>query len=179
MRGKDIPKVMHDGGWDDLQSIVRSGLKLIDLGCLEEERLFVNLLTILNKKCKVTQKKWPDKTQAKIYEAEAQQFQSETVVPALRQWREYLHKPLVDFALDGVKYYEEWRNERSVLNFQDLLMKSATLLRNNAEVRAYYKKNIKFLLVDEFQDTDPIQAEIVMLLTGEDNSIDDWHKVRP
>jgi len=177
--GKDIPKVMPNGGWDDLQSIVRSGLKLIDLGYLEEERLFVNLLTLLTKKIKVTQKKWRDTNLAKTCEAEAQQFQSETVVPALRQWREYLHKPLVDFALDGVKYYEEWRKERSVLNFQDLLMKSATLLRNNAEVRAYYKKNIKFLLVDEFQDTDPIQAEIVMLLTGEDNSIDDWHKVRP
>lgn len=175
----EIPDVMPEGGWDDLQSLVRKGLKLIDLGYLHEDRLFVNLLTVLNKKCKVTQKKWRDKDQAKSCEGRMQEFQSKIVAPALRQWREYLHKPLIDFALRGVVYYEEWRRKRSLLNFQDLLMKSATLLRNNPEVKAYFKKNIKYLLVDEFQDTDPIQAEIVMLLAGDNNSVCDWRKARP
>lgn len=177
--GREIPDIMPEGGWDDLQSLIRKGLKLINLGYLHEDRLFVNLLTILSKKCKATQKKWCDKGQAKSCESRVQQFQSEIVAPALRQWWEYLHKPLIDFALRGVAYYEEWRRKRSVLNFQDLLMRCATLLRNNPEVKAYFKKHIKYLLVDEFQDTDPIQAEIVMLLTGDDNSICDWRKARP
>ncbi|MDP3041820.1 MAG: UvrD-helicase domain-containing protein [Candidatus Omnitrophota bacterium] len=177
--GKEIPKAEPDGGWDKMQVLIRRGLKLIDLGYLGEDRLFINLLTILNKTSPVVQKKWPDKVKAKQLEADLQQFQQQVIILALQQWKEYLHKPLIDFALGGAKYYEEWRRERSILNFQDLLMKSAALLRNNEEVRAYFKKNISYLLVDEFQDTDPIQAEIVMLLTGVDNSINDWRKIKP
>lgn len=176
---KELPNSEPTGGWDELQMLARRSLKLIDLGYLEEDRLFINLLFILNKKTKVTQNRWQDKAKAKEYEKNTIKFQEIVIASVLQQWREYLHKPIIDFALEAVRYYEEWRRERSILNFQDLLMKTAELLRNNPEVRGYFKKNIGYLLVDEFQDTDPIQAEIIMLLTGEDNAIDNWRKAKP
>ncbi len=174
-----IPSTEPVDEWDDLQRVVRRALKLESLGYFEEDRLFVDLLKVLRKKAKVTQKAWPDAKLAKQYEADFIEFQNKVVVLALRQWSEYLHKPLIDFALGGVAYYEQWRKERSTLNFQDLLMRTADLLRDNEEVRAYFKNRIKYLLVDEFQDTDPIQAEITMLLTGADNTECDWRKVKP
>ena len=175
---KKMPVDEPVGGWDNLQKTVRKCLRLFSLGYLEEDRLFTQLLKILNRKITVTQNRWPTKD-GKDREEEMKKFQERIVVPALRAWGEYLHKPLMDFAMDGVRYYDTWRRERSMLNFQDLLMRTAKLLKENAEVRAYFKKRITYLLVDEFQDTDPIQAEIVMLITGEDDSIKDWRKIIP
>lgn len=57
--------------------------------------------------------------------------------------------------------------EAGVLDFDDLLVKTRDLLRNSPEVRADAAASIDALLVDEFQDTDGIQAEIVELLAGD------------
>jgi ATP-dependent helicase/nuclease subunit A len=176
---KKIPATEPAKGWDDLQKVVWRSLTLIKMGYLDDDRLFIDLLKVLNKKAAITQYKWPDKTKAKGYAEDFVNFQKAIVVPALRQWCEYLHKPLIEFALGGVAYYEKWRKERSLLNFQDLLMRTADLLRKNEEVRTYFKSRIKYLLVDEFQDTDPIQAEITMLLTGTTNDENDWRKIKP
>lgn len=67
-------------------------------------------------------------------------------------------------ALDG---YELRKREAGVLDFDDLLLKTGELLRTNAAVRRRIAAGIDFLMVDEFQDTDPIQAEIVRLLCGD------------
>lgn len=178
---KKIPATRPAGGWDYLQKIAWRSMRLFGMRYLDDDRLFIDLLRALNKKTKtpVTQNRWPDKLKAKGYGEDFIKFQTDVIAPVIRQWCEYLHKPLIEFALGGVSYYEKWRKERSTLNFQDLLMRTADLLRKNKEVRAYFKGRIKHLLVDEFQDTDPIQAEIVMLLTGADNDEDNWRKVKP
>ncbi|MEI7752447.1 MAG: UvrD-helicase domain-containing protein, partial [Candidatus Omnitrophota bacterium] len=175
---KKMPPVPSLDDWDDLQSLIRRSLKLFSLGYLEEDRKFVGLLRLFSKTIKVTLKRWPNKD-GEDRKKEAEEFRDGTVLPALQLWQEYIHKPIVEFALEGVLYYQTWRSERNVLNFQDLLMKSAKLLREFPEVRAYFKGRITHLLVDEFQDTDPIQAEIVMLLSGKDNAENDWRKVKP
>lgn len=176
---KKMPKEEPGNGWDKLQTTIRRCLKLFGLGYLEDDRLFVNLLKILNTKQEVTQRKWIDRNTALACLDVMTKLQLDVIVSMLLQWSKYLHKPLMDFALGGVDYYDKWRRDRSVLNFQDLLMRTANLLKGNKEVRTYFKKYITHLLVDEFQDTDPIQAEIVMLLTAEDSSESDWRKAKP
>jgi len=61
--------------------------------------------------------------------------------------------------------YEELKRDRSALDFADLLTKSRDLLRDNETVREHYRKRLKCILVDEFQDTDPVQAEVIRYLT--------------
>ncbi|MCJ7680546.1 MAG: UvrD-helicase domain-containing protein, partial [Candidatus Aminicenantes bacterium] len=61
----------------------------------------------------------------------------------------------------------------------DLLMGVANLLRDNADVRAYFQKKFTHILIDEFQDTDPIQAEVLFFLTGEDHEEKDWRNIIP
>ena len=60
------------------------------------------------------------------------------------------------------------RRRAGKLNFDDLLIEARALVAGDAEVRAALRERFRFLLVDEFQDTDPLQAEIVFLLAADD-----------
>ena len=62
--------------------------------------------------------------------------------------------------------FQQHKRAQAVLDFDDLLEKARDLLRDET-VRAELAGRIKFLLVDEFQDTDPVQAEIVLALGGD------------
>ena len=60
------------------------------------------------------------------------------------------------------------RRRAGTLNFDDLLIEARALIAGNAGVRAALRERFRFLLVDEFQDTDPLQAEMVFLLAAEE-----------
>ena len=175
---KVMPKKVPDNGWDELQKILKRAFYFIDNGYLNRDNLFIKLLNVLNKTANVTQNRWPDGN-GKLYGQKMEEFQNEIIKPSIKKWQEYFHKPLASFAKKGADYYEQWRKNHSILNFQDLLTITSNLLRNNSEVRAYFKKRFSHLLVDEFQDTDPIQAEIILFLTGADIKEMDWKSIRP
>jgi ATP-dependent helicase/nuclease subunit A len=63
--------------------------------------------------------------------------------------------------------YEAAKQAQGLLDFDDLLLQARDLLRDNLEVRQRVAAGIRLLMVDEFQDTDPVQAEVVRLLCGE------------
>ena len=68
--------------------------------------------------------------------------------------------------------YETFKNERGLLDFDDLQIKAVTLLKENPHILGYYRNLIKYILVDEFQDCDDLQIEFLKLLTeGEENSL--------
>jgi ATP-dependent helicase/nuclease subunit A len=71
---------------------------------------------------------------------------------------------LVEFTLAGAAE----RRRRGRLEFHDLLVLAAALLRHHPEVRVALHDRITMVLVDEFQDTDPLQIEIATLLTLDD-----------
>ncbi|MBU4203899.1 MAG: UvrD-helicase domain-containing protein [Acidobacteria bacterium] len=126
-----------------------------------------------------TLKLWPDSDTAKKVEADLESFRDDVVRPGLVHWREYRHSRVLRFLKPAVEFYAERRRNRSLVNFTDLLMGVANLLRDNADVRAYFQKKFTHILVDEFQDTDPIQAEVLFFLTGEDHEEKDWRKIIP
>ncbi len=71
------------------------------------------------------------------------------------------------------------RRARGVLQFDDLLVLAARLLRNNPEVRKAMAGRFANILIDEFQDTDPLQLEIATLLaasTGEVTELN-WDEI--
>ena len=65
-----------------------------------------------------------------------------------------------------VEHYDKVKRERVLLDFDDLLAKARDLLKQHAEVRADLQRRFRCILVDEFQDTDPVQVEIIELLDG-------------
>jgi ATP-dependent helicase/nuclease subunit A len=70
------------------------------------------------------------------------------------------------------------KEEQALLDFQDLLLRTRDMLQGNREARRYFKREFKHLLVDEFQDTDPLQTEIVFFLAEQDDKLaSDWREV--
>jgi len=80
---------------------------------------------------------------------------------------------------DCVEEFEAAKSRAGALDFLDLLLKARNLIRDDRGVRKSFQGRFKRIFVDEFQDTDPLQAEILMLLAADDPSVADWHKVRP
>jgi ATP-dependent exoDNAse (exonuclease V) beta subunit len=77
--------------------------------------------------------------------------------------------------------YEARKRDRAVVDYADLLLKTRDVLTKELPVRRYFQKRFDYILVDEFQDTDPLQAQIALLL-AEDDTQDppaaDWRKVQ-
>ena len=63
--------------------------------------------------------------------------------------------------------YQELKQAAGALDFTDLLARARDLIRSNADVRAHLQQKFTRIFVDEFQDTDPIQAEILLLLAND------------
>lgn len=66
-----------------------------------------------------------------------------------------------------LKDYQNAKLSQSTLDFNDLQLKTRDLLRDNEEIRQQLVDRYKFYMVDEFQDTNKLQHELVMLLTNE------------
>ena len=64
--------------------------------------------------------------------------------------------------------YERLKARAGCLDFLDLLLRARDLVRDDAAVRAELQERFTHLFVDEFQDTDPLQAEILLLLAADD-----------
>ena len=62
--------------------------------------------------------------------------------------------------------FQTAKQAQGLLDFDDLLLKARDLLRDNPDVRDRVGAGIRLLMVDEFQDTDPIQADVVRMLCG-------------
>ena len=69
------------------------------------------------------------------------------------------------------KLYEERLNNANALDFDDLMIKTVKLLRKSPEVRAKYNDKFKYILVDEYQDTNPLQFALIGYLTEKQQNI--------
>ena len=79
----------------------------------------------------------------------------------------------------AVGRYEEAKRRAGSLDFLDLLLKARDLITGSAVARGSFQQRFTHILVDEFQDTDPLQAEILLLLTSSDPAATDWRHTAP
>jgi ATP-dependent DNA helicase Rep len=85
--------------------------------------------------------------------------------------------------------YQNQMKAYNALDFDDLILMPVLLLKTNADVRQYWQNRIRYLLVDEYQDTNTSQYELVKLIVGErgrltvvgddDQSIYSWRGAKP
>jgi ATP-dependent exoDNAse (exonuclease V) beta subunit len=78
-----------------------------------------------------------------------------------------------------VGIYEDLKRRAGRLDFLDLLLVARNLVRDNPAVRAELQNRFTHIFIDEFQDTDPLQAEILLLLSSADPAESNWLKVKP
>jgi len=100
---------------------------------------------------------------------------------ASRNMREEAVADLLAWLQGFVAYYDQRRRNAGKADFDDLLVWARDLVRDNDEVRAYFQEKFRCLLVDEFQDTDPLQVELIVSLCAEGGLPRDWRsaKLRP
>jgi len=67
--------------------------------------------------------------------------------------------------------YERKIKAANAMDFDDLILQTIRLLESNPDVLAGYRRKFKYVLVDEYQDTNPVQYRLVKLLAGEDANL--------
>ena len=95
----------------------------------------------------------------------------QTTVPDLLE-REYPH--LYDSLDDLLRLYEryvDYKTTKALLDYDDLLTKLKDLLSNQEEVRRRLSQIYQFIMVDEYQDTNYLQARIIRLLAAAHNNV--------
>ncbi|MBV9481523.1 MAG: UvrD-helicase domain-containing protein [Acidobacteria bacterium] len=78
---------------------------------------------------------------------------------------------------DSIAAYDAMKRRTGKLDFFDLLVRARNLLRDNAGVRDDLQRRFTHIFVDEFQDTEPLQVEVLMLLASVDAAVSDWRRV--
>lgn len=177
--GRVLPKSIPEKGWDPLQDALRHALRMTTILNLNEAKDFFRILSLLDKSFEVRQNRWPSKDFAKQILAKSKVFRESIITPALTAWKQYRHFHIIKILQPAADSCRKNREKQSILNFQDLLMKASHMLRDYPEVRRYFKKRLTHILIDEFQDTDPIQAEVILYLTGTNVAEKRWQKLTP
>ena len=107
----------------------------------------------------------------------------------LEQLRQSALTPLLEALRCFVVDLAAQRKAEGRAEFQDLLVWARGLLRDNPQARQHFQRRFHHILIDELQDTDPIQAEIAFFLAGNpdeaagvqttDRPTQDWREITP
>ena len=80
---------------------------------------------------------------------------------------------------EAINIYEQLKTRSGRLDFVDFLLRARNMLRDFPLVRADFQRRFTRIFVDEFQDTDPVQAEIILLLAASDPAVESWKQAVP
>ena len=128
-----------------------------------------------------------DKDQLKVLQACISNWKNDLLLPEA-----LLSKARSEGEQQFAQYYQQYQNHLrayNALDFDDLILLPTLLLKGNETVRLKWQSRLRYLLVDEYQDTNTSQYELVRLLVGErarftvvgddDQSIYSWRGARP
>lgn len=129
----------------------------------------------------VVQKHWGDTKEAKLAGKQLgilfDEFVDQQLAPWFERWWAHAYAPVVALFNAGSDWALQLRRRSGKLGFDDLLTETAHLLRTNASARQSIGERWRYLLVDEFQDTDPVQAEVCFLIASDPGEGNDWRTV--
>lgn len=174
-----FPSTMPKRGWDRLQRGVlqaRRYLRLYEDG-LEPRYLRWACEAVNISPSQVTLNRWATKDAGTEARDIISAFREDVIAPYLQSWREYTHAQILELVKPAVSFVADRRRQMGRASYQDLLIGAAKLLREFPKAREQLAATYTHLLVDEFQDTDPVQAEVVFLLNGLPYNEQDWLKV--
>jgi ATP-dependent helicase/nuclease subunit A len=168
-----MPERTPDQGWDPLQKKLRTAAFTLEVTGWKNPADFFEGLALL---CKdgprgheITLNRWRNAELAKELRRRVNAF-GVGDAPARRlldRWYAHRYALALRLAQGAASEFAEHRRRSGRLDFQDLLLLTARLLRTDAGARLELGRRYRRLVVDEFQDTDPLQAEIVLLLASE------------
>lgn len=129
----------------------------------------------------IVQKHWGDtkeaKTRAKEFAQRLADFVTSQLSPWFERWWAHVYAPAIALLKSASEAALERRRHSGNLGFDDLLTETAALLRSSDATRRAIGERWRYLLVDEFQDTDPVQAEVCFLIASDPSEGNDWRCV--
>ena len=113
----------------------------------------------------VDTKRYPPRSiRARISELKNQLIDAET-------YQESVGSPFDDMVAQAYRLYERKMLDANAMDFDDLLTRTVNLLELFEEVRNRYRERFRWVLVDEYQDTNHAQFRLLQLVAGEDGNI--------
>ncbi|MDQ3159025.1 MAG: UvrD-helicase domain-containing protein [bacterium] len=101
---------------------------------------------------------------------------NEMISPA--KYKNISNSPTQEIAAKIFPVFEKALKDAGGLDFDDLISKTVKLMENNPEIRRRWQEQFKYVMIDEYQDTNAAQYKLVKLLTNDHNNIavvgDDW-----
>ncbi len=128
----------------------------------------------------VVQRNWPEGQRQGRQEKERWEAVRGAACPAAR--RKVASSPLCGRHASASEGSDDIRESAARFGRAELpgsSVASGRFAARQVQDREYFRKRFTHLLVDEFQDTDPIQAEVMLLLTADDPKETDWHRCKP
>ena len=175
-----VPAEAHDSRRDDVQRALLEARDLITLPDFDTPGGFARLLRTLRRTPqRKAQFTWGDRATGKRVIDEYEDLRQDLIKPALAEWQLALHERIYAVLKPALVFLETRRAGRGPFTYADLLLSTRNLLRDYPGVRRAFAERFTHLLVDEFQDTDPLQAEILLYLAGSDTTEKDVARLVP
>ncbi len=104
-----------------------------------------------------------------------------TVLEKARKDQHERVRNFYELAIPVVKEYIQYTTNKSYLDFNDLISRSASLFQNHEDIANKYKSKYQYILVDEFQDVNNLQVELIKHLLTDQTQLfcvgDDWQSI--
>jgi ATP-dependent helicase/nuclease subunit A len=176
-----LPGPIDPGTTCKVQRTLRELERRLRVASLDEPRVVADLVAQWPDEPDMVQRWWGDDAAGrKAAKAKIEKLFAEfhaAAQPFLEAWYQYVYRLALSLLIEGREFAAQARRRAVTLNYGDLLQYAATLLRDNLEVRDALQRKYLWLFVDEFQDTDPIQAEVILLLAAAPSAERDWTRV--
>jgi DNA helicase-2/ATP-dependent DNA helicase PcrA len=96
-------------------------------------------------------------------------------------YKEVARMPQQQIAADVYAVYERIRKDAAALDFDDLISETVRMLTTVPEIRAKWRRQFRYVMIDEYQDTNAAQYKLVKMLVNDDHNIcvvgDDWQSI--
>lgn len=106
---------------------------------------------------------------------------TKTVLENARKDQHERVRTFYELAIPIVEKYIHYCTNKSYLDFNDLISRSASLFQNHSDIANKYKSKFQYILVDEFQDVNNLQVDLIKLLLTDQTQLfcvgDDWQSI--
>ena len=127
------------------------------------------------KQLMIDEKQYPPRQIASLISS----AKNEMIKPS--EYGEIGNNPLVKVVSSVYPIYESILKNAGALDFDDLILKTVRLFETNEEVRLKWQNQFKYILIDEYQDTNTAQYKLIKFLVNKDQNIavvgDDWQSI--
>jgi DNA helicase-2/ATP-dependent DNA helicase PcrA len=135
----------------------------------------INAIKQASKQLHIDEKSFPARTLSGLISS----AKNDLVTP--QEYTGMAASPVQRAAAQVFPLYQQTLKDAAALDFDDLIARTVSMLETHPEVRARWQIQFKYIMIDEYQDTNAAQYKLVKLLTNQDKNVavvgDDWQSI--